>query len=140
MSLTTEQMKNHLEFLGFKIDSEPLKAKPSEPYYTAVPSGGYRFAFWEGGPDFVRFLCRITVQTKPSDMLNAFVNDANRALALSSLFYDASPDETSIVMSVSAAYTGDYTKEKFGGFIDRFRRDLDGLGRIKNYQAVFFGK
>jgi hypothetical protein len=140
MSQTSDQIRNHLEFLGFKIESEPLLANPKEMFYTAVPANGYKVQFWEVGSDFVRFRCLVNAQAKVSDMLNAFVNDANRSLVISSLYYDNQEAPSAVTLVITAVYMGTYVRTTFGAFIDSFRGDLDRVGQVKNYQELFFGK
>jgi len=135
LSSTMEQIANHLEFLGYRIDKKVPGDK--KPYFIAYHSTRNNLVVIQYEPNFIYFRTNLTSVKPPSSNMDAFVNKANHSFSVSRFYYDKNEKEKGTILRFSAMYIGEYSKEIFGKFIDMYKRDQDMVRGMENFTKTF---
>ncbi len=121
MSKTTEQIQNHLEFLGYKIERVSPQKEGEKEFFQATNPNKFFFTYFEIFPNFVLFKISFNYKSKQSAEMDAAINVANLLMNINKVYYQT-PDGD-VVLRFEATYVGDYVKEVFARFFDYFERD-----------------
>lgn len=135
MNNLLDQLGNHLEFLGYKIEKQEPKADSNRLLIIASHSKNNNIVLFEMSPGFVLLKVSLTTQRKPTPEMDAFINEANKKFDISKFYYDV--DSELAIIRFEAIYTGIYSKELFGQFVDFFQKDQDRLGLLDNFSKIF---
>lgn len=137
LSPAMEQMATHLEFLGYRIEKPKTLEKGDKPLFWAYHNVNNNILVYENYPDFV-YLITTLIAKKPltSDMA-VFANKATTSFDISN-FHCGTDSATKMAdIRFVAIYTGKYSKELFGQFLDFFRKDQDKIRYMENYEKIF---
>lgn len=128
-----KQIANHLEFLGYEV--KKLDIDGEREFIFAKHSKNNNIVFWEMFPGFTMFKVSLTTEKKPSAKIDAFINDTNKVLEISKLYYDI--DENVLTLRFEAIYVGNYIKETFGQFYDIFTNDQQKGCSLNDFSKLF---
>lgn len=128
-----KQMANHLEFLGYQI--EKLDTEGDREFIAARHSKDNNIVFWEMIPAFAMFKVSLTTKKKSSAKIDAFINNANKSLEISKLYYDI--DDNVLTLRFEAVYVGKYVKETFGQFHKIFENDQERGCSLNDFSKLF---
>jgi len=135
MNSTMEQIAKHLEFLGYKIETKVDSG--GKPYFIAYNSTANDIVVTPYEPNFTFFQTTLTSVKSPSSDMDAFVNKANGSFYIARFYYETNEKIKGTMLRFDAIYTGEYSKESFGKFIDMFRHDQDMIRSMGNYNKIF---
>lgn len=135
MSKTLEQIANHLEFLGYKIEKIEPKKEGDKELVIATHAKNNNMVIFEMLPSFIMFRVNLTSERKPSTEMDTFLNDANKKFDVAKVFYDNEDDNA--VLRFEAIYIGEYSKEIFGQFYDMFEKDQKRIVVLDNFSKIF---
>lgn len=131
MNKTMEQIANHLEFLGYKIET---RVDNNINYIFAGHPQNNDMIIWEMGNMTVH---RVNLASGKSfsDKMYKFFCDVNRNNSVSRFYFDI--DGSQVVVRFHALYTGDYSKEIYGQFYSLFEGDQKKIYAVENYKELF---
>lgn len=130
-----KQITNHLEFLGYEV--RKLDMEGDREFIFAKHAKNNNVIFWEMFPNFVMFKVSLTTEKKPSEKIDAFINNANKNLEISKLYYDI--DDAILTLRFEAIYVGAYVKETFGQFHELFENDQKRVCSLDDFSKLFVG-
>lgn len=130
---TLKQMANHLNFLGYEI--EKLDLKDDKEFVVARHSKNNNIIFWEMFPNFVMFKVSLTTQKKSSAKVDAYMNEANKDLDFTKVYYDI--DKGVLTLGLEAVYIGEYVKQTFGQFYEIFEKDQQRFTLLDDFNKLF---
>lgn len=135
---TLEQIVNHLEFLGYKIEKIDPTKEGEKIWGYARQSDRNTLAFLEMSPELILFKVSLVTKKQPSLEMDTFVNRFNMALNLSKFYYYV--EDNNVVVRFEAIYTGGYLKEAFGQFYNLFEREQARLLSFENASKIFLNE
>lgn len=135
MNTTLEQMSNHLGFLGFTVESKKEQEGRQRNFLLASHPVSYNISVMELGPDIFLFKANILSENTPGQDMDVAINAANRALAVSRIYYDV--EEEKVVYRIEATYLGKYDKETFASFMSHVERDHRCLPLVEEFKKAF---
>ena len=132
---TLKQIASHLEFLGYEINKLELGEQGDREYIGATHPKKNNIMFWNIFRDFVMLKVSLTTNKKLSLKMNEFLNDANKKLDFAKVYCDE--ENGFAVIRFETTYTGKYSKEIFGQFLEIFENDQNRLGSFDNFTKLF---
>ena len=134
LSTTMKQLADHLEFLGYKIE---ISGKEVKPYIIARHDINYNVVIEEPYPNFIYLRTYIIAPKAYSPAMTEFLNKAVQRFDITSIFVTEEKGSTGITLNYVALYTGAYSREIFGSFFDMYKKDLDKIRYMDNYENLF---
>lgn len=127
-----KQIANHLEFLGYQIERE--ENDQHKEVITATHLTNNNFLFFEMLPDYVLFKAGLRVDKKPTQEMDVAINQINKALLISRVYYDTDGKSLEI-LRIEASYQGKYIKEDFARFHEIFEKDQQLMTQVEEFKA-----
>jgi len=127
-----KEMASHLEFLGYQIEWE--ENEQNRDLITATHLTNNNFLFFEILPDHVLFKAGLRVDKKPSQAMDVAINQINKILLISRVYYDTD-GKTLEIIRIEATYQGEYNKEKFSRFHEIFVKDQQLMIQVEEFKA-----
>lgn len=128
------KMKEHLEFLGYSFEVIKPTTEKGKPILLGKHASEYKLFFWEIKDDIILFGISLTAKTKASPALYEFANNANlKYLLARALIENAEPAAN---FKSEALWTGEYSKDRFGAFVDQIKNDLRQLNSIEGFDKL----
>lgn len=138
MPRTIDQIADHLELLGYKVEKkEPQKVEEKYMLLVDHPTK-VKFVVLELSPNIILFQANLNTEKKFAPGMGDFANDVNKNLLISKLFFDAM--DGLVVLRVRSIYTGEYAKDTFGQFWDALQNDLQQLFTLDAKAQIFSNK
>jgi hypothetical protein len=129
-----EKLKEHLEFLGYSFEVIPPTNDKGKPILLGKHPSEYKITFWELKDGVILFAVALSTKNKPSSALYEFANKANQIYLLArALVQDGDPTAS---LKSEALWIGEYSKDRFGVFIDQLRNDIRQLNGIKDFDNL----
>jgi len=122
MSTLLEQIANHLEFFGYTIEKTEREDAPNSFAYYASHERYCSLRFFEVYKNFVCFQIghwHDALGINTSALAETF-NEFNRKSTLAKFYFTIDEDGSRVFIFTEAVFVGDYTKQSFELFYDRF--------------------
>jgi hypothetical protein len=133
-----EKISEHLEFLGYKLEKIKAKHKDSKDLIIATHIQKNNLVIISITPTMSLFKIQLTTKKRHVAEMDAFVNDANKALVFAKFYTEIDSESKEVLLVLEAMYTGDYDKESFAEFIECFNGDANlRLVRVPGCDKLF---
>ena len=142
MNTTLEEIANHLEFFGYSIEKIEREDDLNKFIYYASHEKYCNLRFLEVYKYFVCFQLghwHDEQSTNTSALAEVF-NEFNRKGMLAKFYYTQDNDSSRVYVYTEAIYIGDYTKQSFALFYDRFKADEKNAFESDSYKNCFITK
>ncbi len=118
MTAVLDDVKDHLEFLGYRVKEKP----EAEGVYGATHDKRWHFVFNEqvGGIFFRSFVPTDDVATNAE--LESFVNDLHTKAIVARFYIDEDGD-----LAIEAWWPNIYERSAFGTFVDAWNQDIGAM-------------
>lgn len=130
-----KKVADHLEFLGYKIDTNKLE-DGSEIFF-ANHTQKNNLIFAPGGDNVVFFRVSLTANKKVSSDMIMYAHKASSDMNLCRVFVDKGEGPKEAILRLGAAFVGDYTKQAFATFYDLLELDQQRLVSYDNFRKVW---
>ena len=140
MSTLLDEIANHLEFFGYTIEKKEWKENPDKFTYYAEHEAYTNLRFFEIYKNFVIFQICFYRDELPTSALAETFNKLNRKSSLAKFYYTFDKDSSRLFVYTEAIFMGDYTKQSFGLFYDRFKADEKNAFESDSYKNCFITK
>ncbi len=123
-SSTLEQIMNHLEFLGYKIERRDYKNPGDKMLFIATHPEHYNFTFIpliSQDSNFILFKLILTTDKSKSIEMDAAINRVNTAMFITRAYFQI--EKGVAALRFEAVYMGEYVKDIFGKFFTQFGKD-----------------
>ena len=142
MSTLLEEIANHLEFFGYTIEKKEREDVPDRFNYYASHERHYNMRFFEMYKNFVCFqICfwHDGLALNTFALAEAF-NEFNQKGTLTKFYYIPDKDGSRVLVHAETVFIGEYTKQSFGLFYDRFKADEKDAFESNAYKNCFITK
>ena len=140
MDAVLDEIANHLEFFGYTIEKKEWKDDPDKFNYYAEHEVHHNMRFFEVYKNFVLFQICFYRDELPTATLAETFNELNRKSVLAKFYYTIDTDSSRIFVYMEALFMGDYTKQSFGMFYDRFKAEEKNAFQSEAYKNCFIAK
>jgi len=140
MNAVLDEIANHLEFFGYTIEKKEWKDNPDKFTYYAEHEVQNNMRFFEIYKNFVLFQLCFYKEEVPTSALAETFNELNRQGVLAKFYYTLDKDSSRIFVYMEALFMGDYTKQSFGIFYDRFKAEEKNAFESDLYKNCFVAK
>lgn len=140
MSTTLDEITNHLEFFGYTIEKKEWEDNPNKFNYYAQHDVHNNIRFFEILKNFVLFQIGFYRDELPTSALAETFNELNRKSMLTKFYYTPAKDGSRLFVYMEAIFIGDYTKQSFGIFYDRFKAEEKNAFESDAYKNCFITK
>jgi hypothetical protein len=137
MNKKIDNIINHLEFLGYKIEKVTPEKEGGKELIMALHDQKNNLLFWEMLPNFVLFRISLSSTKTHIPEMDDFVNRANKILNISKIYTEIGKNEDNVTLVFEMIYIGDYSKEIFSQFLDHFTKDQESLAQIEGFGELF---
>lgn len=135
MDKTFEQVKNHLEFLGYTVNVIEPKDDNKLWGATAMHSSRNNLLVLELLPNLFYFTATLTTERKPSPEADKFINELNSKLDMCRVYYVV--ENELMVLKFEAILCGEYNKQAFSKFYELMEADHKKLTLLEGFDKVF---
>ena len=125
MITSLEEIANHLEFFGYTIDKTEREDVPDSFAYYANHDRYCSLRFFEVYKNFVCLQIghwHDVLGINTSALSEAF-NEFNRKSTLAKFYFTPDEEGSRVLVFTEAVFIGDYTKQSFELFYDRFKAE-----------------
>jgi hypothetical protein len=140
MDTLLEEISNHLEYYGYTIEKKEREEKDNTFTYYAKHEAHMNMRFFEIYKNYVLFQICFYRDDIPTSALAETFNEFNKESMLAKFYYSGDKDDSRIFVYIEALFIGDYTKQSFGLFYDRFKRDERKAMESDSYKNCFVTK
>ena len=140
MNTVLDEIANHLEFFGYTIEKKEWKDNPDKFTYYAEHEVQHNIRFFEIYKNFVLFQLCFYKEDLPTAALAETFNEMNEKSTLAKFYYTLDKDSSRIFVYMEALFMGDYTKQSFGIFYDRFKAEEKNAFQSDAYKNCFITK
>jgi hypothetical protein len=138
-----DEIANHLEFFGYTIEKKEREDAANSFNYYARHERHYNIRFFEiYKNNYVCFqICfwHDGLDINTSTLAEAF-NEFNRKGIVTKFYYTRDKDGSRVFVYAEAIFIGDYTKQSFGLFYDRFKAEEKDAFESASYKNCFITK
>ena len=142
MSTLLDKIANHLGYFGYTIEKTEREGAPDSFNYYARHEVHNNLRFFEIYKNYVCFqICfwHDALNINTAALAEAF-NEFNRKGILTKFYYTTDTDKSRVYVYTEATFIGDYTKQSFGLFYDRFKADEKNAFESDAYKNCFIPK
>lgn len=131
---TIEQISNHLEFLGYKVEQ---RAPNENGRVLCIAKHATRnnVLYVNLSDNLIHFRVTLHSNKKHSVDMDVYVNKVNSALTTSKVYVDEEDD--GINVNFETAYMGEYTKDIFAEFFDYLEDAQRQFYALDNFDSIF---
>jgi hypothetical protein len=140
MNAVLDEIANHLEFFGYTIEKKEWEENPDKFNYYVQHEVQNSIRFFEIIRNFVLFQIGFYRDELPTSALAETFNELNRKSTLAKFYYTLDKDSSRIFVYMEAIFMGDYTKQSFGIFYDRFKAEEKNAFQSDAYKNCFITK
>ena len=134
-----DEMANHLEFLGYKIENIPSKSEGGKPVVLAKHLNKNNMLLFKMSDGFISFCTNLNCDKKLSIEMIEYINTINYSLSISRVHVFISDDQLTTIR-FEAVYIGAYSKDLFSKFYDYLMDDQKLLNSLKGFDEIFINK
>lgn len=124
-----DYIKNHLEFLGYKVE-KPEVAEGAQASLLAKHNTEPNFWVVEINPNVLILRASFSITKPVSPQLDEAMNTLSATTDVSNPCYVV--DDGQVTVRFDAPYTGEYSKEVFADFFSYLTKDVEKMYRIKS--------
>ena len=142
MSTLLDEIANHLEYFGYTIEKTEREEAPDSFNYYARHERHNNIRFFDIYKTYVCFqICfwHDALGINTSALAEAF-NEFNRKGILTKFYYTTDTDKSRVYVYTEATFIGDYAKQSFGLFYDRFKADEKNAFESDAYKSCLISK
>lgn len=133
-----EDVKNHLDFLGYKTEIREAKKKGDKNLLLALHDQRNNIIIIDSSPNLLFLRINLSSNKKWNDEIPEYINNANKALNCARVYYEV--EDGKVLLIFETVYTGPYSKEAFGQFFDLYDKDITLFSTVgKNFDKLFVG-
>jgi hypothetical protein len=140
LSATMENIAKHLELLGYRIENDNLVTTTGKAYFIAYSDYENNIIVTEYLPKFIIFRTYLITEIPLSADMKYFANKANLFFETAKMICDTDDKTKNAEITFQAMYTGEYSKDIFGTFLNMYRHDISSINAMENYSKVFLNK
>lgn len=135
MNTTLEQIKNHLEFLGYIV--EIIKPEGENKIWgaTAKHSRDNSLIITEVAPSIFFFRAILTTERAPSPEADKYINEINSKSDVCRTYYTI--ENNLMILNLECIYLGDYNKLLFSKFIELMTGDHKRMALLNGFSEAF---
>jgi len=131
-----EDVKNHLEFLGYKTTIKEAKKEEDKRLLIALHDRRNNIIVIDSSTNLLFLRINLSTTKKWNDEIPEYINNANKALNCAKVYYEV--EDGKISLQFETVYTGPYSKEVFGHFLDMYNNDVTMFSRVgENFDKLF---
>ncbi len=134
LSPTVKQLANHFEFLGYKVE---IFDKKDKPYFIARHDIHNNVVVQEYIPNFIYLRTYLLSPKAYSPDMTELTNKLANNTDVASVFITENKETNGVTLNFYALYTGGYSREIFGTFLELYKKDLDKIRYMENYTKLF---
>lgn len=128
-------IKNHLEFLGYKVELTEAKKNDEATFFVATHSKDANLVAVEIEPFLTTLRANFTTEKPHSSEMDSAINELCSKLDVANVFYKVEDDK--VVLYVDAVYTGEYSKDIFGRFFALLNKDISKIFLLESTKKAF---
>ena len=140
MNAVLDEIANHLEFFGYSIEKKESDENTNKFTYYAQHEVQNNIRFFEIYKNFVLFQICFYRDELPTSALAETFNELNRKSMLAKFYYTFDKDSSRVFVYTEAIFMGDYTKQSFGIFYDKFKTEEKSAFQSDAYKNCFITK
>lgn len=139
MSKTVDQIGNHLEFLGYSVELiNPTEG--AKPLLVARHGQHPSLLFWEMDTGMMLVRASFTVNNSSSrELKDAAINEMSAVVNIVNPYYEVDTSNGNVSVIFHAFYSGEYSKEVFGKFVNLLNTDIEKTFRLPSAAKAFMG-
>ncbi|MCK9329519.1 MAG: hypothetical protein M0Q94_06555 [Candidatus Cloacimonetes bacterium] len=122
-----DDIKNHLEFLGYTIEIEKAKKDGEKSLLIAMHERKHNILFFNLNQNMLMMRISLKTKKKWNNKMVDFTNSSNKVLICTKVFCEL--EDGLVNLEFESIYTGAYIKEIFGNWLDLIEKDIDVLFR-----------
>jgi hypothetical protein len=139
-SANMENMAQHLELLGYRIEKNNYVTTTGKPYFIAYHESDNNIVVIEYMSNFIILRTMLTTSKPLSADMKDFSNKANKSFTILRMYLNTDEDKKGTQMSFVAVYIGEYKKQIFGSFLNEYKSDINSIRAMEDYDKVFLNK
>lgn len=138
--MLVEQLADHLEFYGYKIEKREPPEKGRPPLYMARAQSRPTLRFYEQAPYFVLFRSGFRSQRQPGEEMRDLFNRVNERMLVSRAYWEPLEPGPGIVVTFESTFIGGYKKDLFAMFYDMMLKDGRIIYDLADCDRLFISK
>ena len=134
---TLQDIKNHLEFLGYSVELQEAKKEGEMNMLLARHSKDSNFVAIEIQPNIIIFRANFQTEKAHSPQMDSAINELSSKMDVGNVFYEV--EDGKAILRVDATYTGEYTKDVFARFFSLVNKDIGKIFLLESSKKAFTG-
>ena len=130
-----EHIADHLEFLGYQIEKELPQSQGKQEVLLATSVKNHNIVGFAVESGIVIVRSTFSIEKAVSAQMDAAVNLLSSKLDVCNVYYEVNDGKVSL--RFESVFTGEYSKELFGKFLNYFSKDIDKMYLIESVNNAF---